>query len=194
MGVQGLAAGLHTSGSGADSQRFIRKAGAIEHEPLKISFRNPCSAMPKPPAEAFRRVLEQHLDASKSRDLDQTLNGRLDMLDAHRDVPPVEDMLHLAVTTHGISDEVRDSKRPIRDQCQHTAWLPSKGQKLLSHTAARRCGRIGDQAKSSAHIAAFYRSDHKIEVSLLTFRSTADMRTVQKNRQTTFGLCFNGIA
>lgn len=40
IGVQCLASGLHTSGSGADSQRFFRKAGAIVHEPLQISFRD----------------------------------------------------------------------------------------------------------------------------------------------------------
>jgi hypothetical protein len=34
--VQCLASGLDTSGSGADSQRFFRKAGAIVHEPVAM--------------------------------------------------------------------------------------------------------------------------------------------------------------
>ena len=121
-----LASGLHTSDSGADSQRFFRKAGAIVHEPFQISFRDPCSAMPKPPAEAFSGALEQHRNSSEPRGLDQTLNGGLDMSNTNRDVPPVEDMLHLAVATHGIPYEVRESKLAIRDYRQQTARLPSK--------------------------------------------------------------------
>jgi len=41
---------------------------------------------------------------------------------------------------------------------------------------------------------AFNLSDHKIEVPLLILWPTPDMGTVQKNRQTTFGRGFNGIA
>ncbi|OAN71736.1 hypothetical protein A8B83_11660 [Rhodobacteraceae bacterium EhC02] len=164
------------------------------HQRLQICFRHPCSAMPKPPTEAFRGALEQHWNSSEPRCLDQTLNGGLDMLNAHRDVPPVEDMFHLTVATHGIPYEVRESKLAIRDYRQQTAWLPSIVGQLFSHAAAWRCRRIGDQAKSSAHIATFNLADHKIQVSLLILRSTADMRTVQKNRQTTFGRGFNGIA
>jgi len=37
-------------------------------------------------------------------------------------------------------------------------------------------------------------ADHKIQMSLLIFRPTADMRAVQKNRQTTFGRRISGIA
>jgi hypothetical protein len=92
---------------------FFREAGAIVHDPLQISFRAPCSAVPKLPAEAFRRALELHRIASKAWCLDQTLNGGLDMLDAHRNVPPVEDMRHLAVATRGISDETWQSKLAI---------------------------------------------------------------------------------
>ncbi len=75
VGVQCLAAGLHTSGSGADSQRFFPEADAIMHQRLQICFRHPCSAMPKPPTEAFRGALEQHWNSSEPRCLDQTLNG-----------------------------------------------------------------------------------------------------------------------
>ena len=88
----------------------FRGAGAIVHDPLQISFRDPCSAVPKPPAEAFRRALELHRIARKAWCLDQTLNGGLDMLDAHRNVSPVEDLLHLAVATRGILDETWESK------------------------------------------------------------------------------------
>jgi len=69
--------------------------------------------MPKPPAEAFRRALEQHRNSIEPRYLDQTLNGSLDMSNPHRDVPPVEDMLYLAVAIHGIPYEVRESKLAI---------------------------------------------------------------------------------
>jgi len=110
-----------------DSQKFFRKAGAIVHEPLQISFRDPCSAVPKPPAEAFRGALEQHWIAVKPLCLNQTLNDRLDMSNAHRNVPPVKDMLHLAVATHGIPDEIRKGQLAIRDHRQQTARPPSKG-------------------------------------------------------------------
>jgi hypothetical protein len=96
------------------------------HEPFQISFRDPCSAMPQPPAETLRGALEQHRNSSESRYLDQTLNGGLDMSNAHRNVPPVEEMLHLAVATHGIPEEVRQSKLTIRDYRQQTARLLSK--------------------------------------------------------------------
>lgn len=83
------------------------------HDPLQVSFRDPCSAVPQPLAQAFCGALEQHRIAGKARCLDQTLNGGLDMSDAHRNVPPVENMLHLAVATHDISDEVWESKLAI---------------------------------------------------------------------------------
>jgi len=71
-------------------------------------------------------MLEQHWIADKTWCLDEPLNGGLDMLHAHGDVPPVENMLHSAVATHRISNEVRESKLAIRDHRQQTAWLPSK--------------------------------------------------------------------
>jgi hypothetical protein len=70
--------------------------------------------VPQPPAQAFRGALEQHWIADKTLCLDEPLNGCLDMLHTHRNVPPVEDMLHLAVTTYGTSNEVRESKLTIR--------------------------------------------------------------------------------
>jgi hypothetical protein len=82
--------------------------------------------MPKPPAEAFRGALEQHRNSREPRYLVQTLNGGLDMSNAHRDVPPVEDMFHLTIATHGIPYEVRQSKLAIRDHRQQTAWLAPK--------------------------------------------------------------------
>lgn len=112
IGVQCLASGLHTSGSAADRQRLFRKAGAIVQKPLQLCFRDPWSAMPKPPAEAFRGELEQHRNSSETRYLDQALNGGLDMSDAHRDVPPVEDMFHLPVATHGIPYEFGRASSP----------------------------------------------------------------------------------
>jgi hypothetical protein len=69
--------------------------------------------MPKPPAEAFRGALEQYRNSSETRYLDQTLNGGLDMSNAHRDVPPVEDMFRLSVATNGIPYEARESKLAI---------------------------------------------------------------------------------
>jgi hypothetical protein len=60
----------------------------------------------KATSEGFSRALEQHRIASKARCLDQTLNGGPDMSDAHRNVPPIEKMLDLAVATRGIPDEV----------------------------------------------------------------------------------------
>ena len=79
QGVQCLAAGLHTSGSGADSQRFFPEADAIMHQRLQICFRHPCSAMPKPPTEAFRGALEQHWNSSEPRCLDPVSYTHLDV-------------------------------------------------------------------------------------------------------------------
>jgi hypothetical protein len=150
--------------------------------------------MPKPPAEAFRGALEQHRNSREPRYLDQTLNGGLDMSNAHRDVPPVEDMFHLTIATHGIPYEVRQSKLAIRDHRQQTAGLAPKFGHLFSHAAVRRRCRICDQASSSAHIAALNLTDHESQVLPPILRSTAEMRTFQKNRQTPFGRCFNRIA
>ena len=117
-----LAAGPHARGNGANRQRFFSEAGAIVHEPLQINYRNPCSVVTQPPAKAFRRALEQHQNASKSRYQEQTLNGGLDMSNSHRDMPPVKDMLQLAVATHSISDEVWERELAIRNQRQQTDW------------------------------------------------------------------------
>ena len=61
------------------------------HQRLQICFCDPCSAMPKPPAEAFRGALEQHRNSSEPRCLDQTLNGGLDMFDLPRDFSSICD-------------------------------------------------------------------------------------------------------
>ena len=76
--------------------------------------------------EAFRGSLEQHWIAGKALCLDEPLIGCLDMPHTHRIVPPVGDVLHLAVATYGTSNEVRESKLTIRDHRQQTARLPSK--------------------------------------------------------------------
>jgi len=55
----------------------------------------------------------------------------------------------------------------------------------------RRC--IDDQAKSPAHIPTFDLAYHKIQMSLLILRATADMRAVQEYCQTTFGNCVSEI-
>lgn len=152
---------------------------------------DPYSAVPQPPAEAFRGALEQSLEqywiAGKFFCLDQSLNGRFDMPDAHGDAPPVENMFYLAIASDGISDEVWESRLAVRDHCQQTAWLPSKGRQPVTHTVAWRHRSIDDQAKSPAYVSAFDLAYHKIWMSLLIFRPTANMRAVQQNRQTTFG-------
>ncbi len=78
------------------------------------------------------------------RYLDQTLNGGLDMSNAHRDVPPVEDMLHLAVATDGIPYEVRESKLAVRDYRQQTA-LNRPG--FTGGQNSRRIARYGTESK-----------------------------------------------
>ncbi len=105
-------------------------------------FPRPVLCQPKPPAKAFRGALEEHWIADKALCLDEPLNGCLDMLHTHRNLPLVENMLHLAAATCGTSNEVRESKLTIRDHRQQTAQLPSKAYQLFSDTAARRCDRI----------------------------------------------------
>ena len=78
-----------------------------------MCFHDLCSVMPKPPTEAFRGALEQNRNSREPRYLDQALSGDLDTSNAHRDVPTVEDMLHLAVANHGIPYEVQESKLAI---------------------------------------------------------------------------------
>ena len=78
-------------------------------------FPRPVLCHAKATSGGFCGGLEQHRNSSESRYLDETLNGCLDMLHTHRNVPPVEDMLHLAVATYGTSNEVRESKLAVRD-------------------------------------------------------------------------------
>ena len=185
VGVKCLAACLHPRGSGSDSQRFRLNAVAIEDEPSHIGFCDPCSAVPQPPAEVCDWSLEQHPLARKSVSPNEPLHGGLDMPDAHGDVPPVENMFYIAAD--GISTEVRECRLAVRDHCQQTAWPPPKGRQFVTHMVVwqRRC--IDDQTKSSAHMPVFDLAYHKIQMSLLIFRSATDMRAVHEYCRTTFG-------
>ena len=104
----------------------------------------------------------------------------------HRDVPPVEDMLHWSVATDSIADEFRKGRLAVGDDRQQTAWLPSSGRELIAHPIAWRRCCVDDHAKSPNHMPVFELADDKIQASPLILRPTANVGAVRKNRQTAF--------
>ena len=112
VGSKRLATSLNPRGSGWDSQRFRLITVAIKLKPSQIGFCDPCSAVLQPSAKVCNWSLEQHPLARKSIDLNEPLHCSLDMQEAHRDMPLVENMFYIAAD--GISNKVRESRFNIR--------------------------------------------------------------------------------
>ena len=106
-------------GSGSNCQRFCRKAGAIKHEPFRISFCDPDSPVRQPRAEAGDGSLEQRPLTGKPVGLNDSLYGRLDMPHAHGNVPPAEKMFYVDAASiwmrfgrAGSPSEITVNRRP----------------------------------------------------------------------------------
>ena len=67
--------------------------------------------MPQVSSQRFGRTFEQHSNAGEAPDLQQALHRVLDVLNTHRNVPPVEDVAYLS--TDGIADEVWQGWFPV---------------------------------------------------------------------------------
>lgn len=103
------------------------------------------------------------------------------MLNAHRDLPPVEDVANLS--TDGDAHEVRQGWLPVRNYCDGWFVIPTECPQVVAKLAGRRQDRLLKKAEAAALVVAFDLTDHNIEVSLLVFQSASEMRTVQENRQ-----------
>ena len=62
--------------------------------------------MPQVPSQRFGRTLEQHWNAGEAPYLEQALYRVLDVLNTHRNMPPVEDVADLSTDGVVTSPEV----------------------------------------------------------------------------------------
>ena len=132
--------------------------------------------MPKVPSQRFGRTFEQHWNAGETPALQQAFYGVLDVLNTHRDMPPVEDVAYLS--TDGIADEVWQGWFPVRNYRDGLFAIPTERHQVPAKLTGRRQDRLLHQAEATAPIVAFDLANHNIEVSLLVFRPASDMRTV----------------
>ena len=137
--------------------------------------------MPQVPLQRFGWTFEQHWNAGEAPDLQQALYGVLDVLNTHRDMPPVEDVADLS--TDGVAHEVRQRRLPVRNHRDHLSVIPTESPQVLAKLAGWRQHRLLNKAEAAALVVAFDLANHNIEVSLLVFRPASDMRAVQENRQ-----------
>lgn len=145
---------------------------AIDHQPLQTGRGRKNFSMPKVPTQRFGRTFEQHWNAGETPALQQALYGVLDMLNAHRYMPPVEDVADLP--TDGISDEVWQAWFPVRNYRDGLFVIPPESPQVLAKLTGRSQDRLLHQAEATAPIVAFDLADHNIEVSLLVFRPASD--------------------
>ena len=91
--------------------------------------------MPKVPSQRFGRTFEQHWNAGEIPALQQALYRVLDMLNAHRDMPPVEDVADLP--TDGIADEVWQGWFPVRNYRDGLFVIPPESTQVLAKLIRR---------------------------------------------------------
>ena len=103
------------------------------------------------------------------------------MLNAHRDMPPVEDVAH--GSANGTADQIWQRGFPVGDDGDRAMAIPSQRKQVLPELFCWRQGGLCDEAETAAHIGAFDLSNHNIEVPSLIFRPTSNMCTVQKDGQ-----------
>lgn len=91
--------------------------------------------MPKVPSQRFGRTLEQHWNAGETPALQQALYGILDVLNEHRDMPPVEDVTNLSAD--GIADEVWQGRFPVRNYRDGLFVIPTESPQVLAKLTGR---------------------------------------------------------
>ena len=91
--------------------------------------------MPKVPSQRFGRTFEQHLNAGEAFALQQALYSVLDVLNAHRDMPPVEDVADLF--TDGVADEVWKGRFPVRNYRDVLFVIPTESPQVLAKLTGR---------------------------------------------------------
>jgi hypothetical protein len=137
--------------------------------------------MPKVPSQRFGRTFEQHWNARETPDLQEALYRVLDMLNAHRNVPPVKDVADLSANS--AAHEIWQGGFAVRYHRDGFSVIPTQSPQVLAKLASRGQHRLLHKAEAAAPIVALDLADHNIEVSLLVFRPASDMRAIQENRQ-----------
>jgi len=89
--------------------------------------------MPQVPSQRFGRSFEQHRNARELSGLPETLYRILDMLNAPRNVPPVEDVADLS--TDGGAHEFRQGRFPVRDHRDGLSVIPIDSPQVLAKLA-----------------------------------------------------------
>ena len=91
--------------------------------------------MPKVPSQCFGRTFEQHWNAGETPALQQAFYGVLDVLNTHRDMPPVEDVADLCID--GIADEVWQGWFPVRNYRDGLFVIPTESPQVLAKLTGR---------------------------------------------------------
>ena len=91
--------------------------------------------MPQVPSQRFGRTFEQHWNARESPDLQEALYRVLDMLNTHRDMPPVEDVADLS--TDGIADQVWQGRFPVLNYRDGLFVIPTESPQVLAKLTGR---------------------------------------------------------
>ena len=91
--------------------------------------------MPQVPSQRFDRTFEQHWNTGEAPDLQQALRRVLDVLNTHRNVPPVEDVADLS--TDCAAHEVWQGAFPVRDHRDGFSVIPTESPQVLAKLAGR---------------------------------------------------------
>lgn len=137
--------------------------------------------MPDTPPQRLRRLLEQLRHTREVLCLKKTFDGILNMLNAHRDMPPVENVAHRPLDR--AADQVWQCWLAIGNYRNWTLTVPTLRNQSLTELLGRRMRRLLNQTEATANIGTFDLSHHDIKMTPLVFWPTPDVGAVEKDGQ-----------
>jgi len=103
------------------------------------------------------------------------------MLDAHRDMPPVQNVAHRSLNR--AVDQIWQSWLTVGYHSHWAPTVPALRNQSLTELLGRRARRLLNQTEATAHIGTFDLTHHDIKVTALVFWPTPDVGTVKKYGQ-----------
>ena len=179
IGVEFSATRWYTRSRVAHSGIIFAEPLAIGLQPSKASCGGSNFSMPQIPSQLVRGPPEQHRDAREPLGLQQSPYSVLNAFDAHRNMPPIEDMANRPA--NGVAHQIGQCGFSTRNRDNRALAVPASFFKILPYLPRWRLSPFLYKPETAAHVRTLDLNHHNIERPLLVFRPAPNMRTVQKD-------------